>query len=141
MKQVDIKKFKQNGFTLIELLMVLAIIGILSAIAIPAYEEYRNKTKVVSSITEISAGKINFETNLSNGDSITNLAELNLLSATNNCEITFTATSTNNEIICKIKNAPPGTANKTVTLKRVGEGVWNCLAPAIDARYKPKYCS
>jgi len=46
-----------NGFTLIELLIVVAVIGILAAIAIPGYIGYRTKTYNTSAITDLRAIK------------------------------------------------------------------------------------
>ncbi|WP_432472384.1 pilin [Amphritea sp. HPY] len=52
---------KQQGFTLIELMIVVAIIGILAAIALPAYQNYTNKAKFSEVVVATSAVKTAFE--------------------------------------------------------------------------------
>jgi type IV pilus assembly protein PilA len=57
-----------NGFTIIELMIVLAIIGILAAISIPAYQDYTARAKITEVVSLASAGKtILYDVYASNG--------------------------------------------------------------------------
>lgn len=52
------KRSLQKGFTLIELMIVVAIIGILAAVALPAYQDYTVRAKVSEVILAASAPKV-----------------------------------------------------------------------------------
>ena len=57
----------QKGFTLIELMIVVAIIGILAAVALPAYQDYTVRAKVTEGLVVASSAKLAVAENASNG--------------------------------------------------------------------------
>jgi type IV pilus assembly protein PilE len=50
-----------TGFTLVELLIVVTIVGILSAVAIPAYSDYVTRGKVMEAVAQLADGRVNME--------------------------------------------------------------------------------
>ncbi len=131
---------KSQGFTLIELMIVVAIIGILAAIAFAAYQDYTIRAQVAGALADITPGKTTFESELVTRNlSTTNVNDIGLRSSTQRCSLIEMSSGATGYIRCTIQGHPI-LNGKTITLQRNASDVWLCQAPAIDSRYKPSYC-
>tara|TARA_R100001369_G_scaffold52416_1_gene79229 strand:+ start:8306 stop:8737 length:432 start_codon:yes stop_codon:yes gene_type:complete len=137
----------QKGFTLIELMIVIAIIGILAAIAIPAYQSYIAKSQVAAGLAEISPAKTNAEAKLAEGISNTlTAADLGVQATTQRCAITASVAATGaSTITCTLKGTS-SVKDQTITWTRAVDvpatgviGAWTC-ATTVATEFKPKTC-
>lgn len=142
----------QKGFTLIELMIVIAIIGILAAIAIPQYQNYIAKSQVSRAMGELGAIKTAYETCLNDGKAGASACNLgwtnsNILTQTtpgidsngnNTAALSETGTIVGTFSGSAASTLTSGTA-KTVTWTRDANGSWSCRTTAA-AKYAPAGC-
>ncbi|MBD8496570.1 pilin [Pseudomonas syringae] len=131
----------QKGFTLIELMIVVAIIGILAAVGIPAYQSYVAKSQAATALADITPAKSMVESKVSDGISTQLTAASDVgLADTERCAIAATVETTGAaSIVCTIAGNP-AVATKTMTLKRAAGGAWSCET-TVDADHAPKGCT
>ena len=125
-------------------MIVVAIIGILAAIAIPQYQDYTIKSQAMSALSELSSVKIAYDAEVADGVSpslvVTDVGYIGLnTNASTYCNIALVASNGGVECVLKSGNAIKFNGND-MKLLRTAEGVWSCTSN-LDTKYKPKGCS
>ena len=137
----------QKGFTLIELMIVVAIIGILAAIAIPAYQDYTIRAQVSDGMSLASGGKTAVsEYKMTKGTYPADNAAAGMATDTDIKSKYVSQVTVANGLITVTYNGPEANTKlkpKTLLLSpvsNVGSIDWTCKGGTVESKYLPSSC-
>lgn len=140
----------KQGFTLIELMIVVAVIGVLSAIALPMYQMYVAKSQLTAAVAELNGAKPQYELIMSNGSASGNadFTVPNMFFSGAQSHICIYAVNapdntgnSNQALVCRLQNVASVLSGESIYLNRNADGIWRCsTTAAISIPLKPVDC-
>ena len=139
------KRSLQKGFTLIELMIVVAIIGILAAVALPAYQDYTVRAKTTEVILAASSPKTSISEAAQTFGGMPATASVTVDSQSSKyvASVGYTSTATSTGVVTATAQGESKISGSAITLvgtyQTNGQVTWVCSG-TVASKYRPASC-